>query len=121
MRELKQIMIMEDVCQYIGVRLEEISCYLSEKNQLLIRGSINAQSGYSSKGDLRIRADVLNEDGKVIYNMEDYQRRDIAFLHDSFEISSFDTFDILKQFDLDKCMIRVYPVIRTSNRRGLDE
>ena len=118
MRELKSIEIMEDACQYAGVSLQEISCYLFDEGRLYIRGSIRAKEGYKRKGELQIRADVLNSEKKIIYSLEDYQRRSVDFLYDSFELSYYGTCDILQELDLEKCTIRVYPIIRSIRRRG---
>lgn len=120
-REINRVEIMEEACKYTGVRLQEIFCYVLEEDQLYIRGSIYTQENYQVKGNLQIRADVITEDGKVAYSMEDYQKRNIEFLYDSFELNRYDACRILKAFDLEKCTIRVYPIIRADTRRESNE
>lgn len=121
MKEMKKIEVMEDVCEHIGVKLQEISCLVFEGEQLHIRGSIRTQKNYQVQGDLQIRADILNEEGKIIYSMEDFQKRNTEFLYDSFELSRYGAVDVFKVFELDTCMIRIYPIIRKKMRREIDE
>ena len=121
MRELKQVEIMEDVCKYVGVSLQEISCCLFDEEQLYIRGSIRTLENYHVRGNLQIRADILNEDGKIIYSIEEFQKRSMEFLYDSFELSRFGAAIFFKEFELGKCTVRVYPIIRKNMRRTLDE
>ena len=121
MKEMKKIEVMEDVCKYIGVKLQELSCLVFEGEQLSIRGSIRTQEGYEVRGDLQIRADFLNEEGKIIYSMEDFQKRNAEFLYDSFELSRYGAVDVFKEFELETCTIRIYPIIRKRVRRGSDE
>lgn len=112
MNEIKKIEVMETVCQKMKVELKEISCFLLRDKNLHIRGGIYPNLDYKSCGDMNIRADVLSEEGQIIFSLEDKENRETEFLYDSFYMRSYGDAEILREYDLSKCKLRIYPINR---------
>lgn len=110
--EITNIEIMEELCEKLKVDLGEISCFLLENGNIHVRGGLKLRDDYKQRGVLNVKADVLNGEGKIIYNLEENEERNEENIYDSFYLRSYGEAEILKEFDLSECKLRVYPIIR---------
>lgn len=103
------IIIQKQVAELLNVEISDSSCWKSEENDIHIHGTIFVKKKPGKGEKLVVKADLLDAEGRVLYNLKDYSAENLRSAFDSFSMycSSVNRF-----FDVHAiAAIRLYPVL----------
>lgn len=105
----KLVIIQKQVAETLNVEISDVSCWKNAENDIHIHGTVFVKKQPGKREKLVIKADLLDADGRVLYNLKDYSTESLCSVFDSFSMycASVDRF-----FDVNTmAAIRLYPVL----------